>query len=111
MENIIKAIKNAETVAILGHISEDADSLGSSLAMSYMLRKLGKRADVILSGELEARLGFINADFIFENDALESYDLCLCLDSGDLKRLGSRIDIFNNAKTTASIDHHITNTN
>ncbi len=110
MENIIKAIKNAETVAILGHISEDADSVGSSLAMQYALEKMGKTADIIFSGELEARLGFMNAKAIFKEEAKAEYDLCLCLDSGDMKRLGDRVEIFEKAKSTASIDHHITNT-
>ncbi len=111
MNNVIDLIKNAETVAILGHISEDADSVGSSLAMQYVLSKMGKTADVIFSGELEARLSFINAKGLTKDEARESYDLCLCLDSGDMGRLGDRAEIFKNAKHTVSVDHHITNTN
>ncbi len=111
MRNIIDLIKKAETVAILGHISEDADSVGSSLAMQYALSKMGKTADVIFSGELEARLSFIGAKGLSKGEARENYDLCLCLDCGDIGRLGERVEIFQKAKHTASIDHHITNTN
>ena len=44
MKNVIELIKNAQSVAILGHISEDADSVASSLAVKRALEKLGKRA-------------------------------------------------------------------
>ncbi len=111
MKNIIEQIKKADTIAILGHISEDADSVGSSLAMQYALCKMGKKADVVFSGELENRLSFINAKGIFKEEAEESYDLCLCLDSGDIGRFGDRVEIFKKAKATASVDHHFTNTN
>ena len=111
MKDLIEIIKNAQSVAILGHISEDADSVGSSLAMRYALRKLGKTADVIFSARLEQRLSFMNADGIFKEEAREEYDLCLCLDCGDIKRFGDREEIFRKAKHTASVDHHITNTN
>ena len=41
MQKIIKMIKDATEVAILSHIDEDADALGSSLAMLKMLKKMG----------------------------------------------------------------------
>ena len=110
MDEIIKILKEAETVAICPHISEDADCIGSSLAMKCALSHMGKKADIYISAPLEARLDFLNADaIIYEGDAKE-YDVCLCLDCGDIKRLGARIELFEKAKITASVDHHMTNT-
>ena len=37
------------------------------------------------------------------------YDLFLCLDCGDVSRLGFSGPLFERAKETACIDHHISN--
>lgn len=111
MKELINLLKDAKSVAILGHISEDADSVGSSLAMQRALSLMGKRADVYFSAPLEKRLGFMNAKGIISGEAECDYDLCLCLDCADIERLGERKAIFDSAKKTASVDHHITNTN
>lgn len=111
MEKLLNVIRNAEKIAVIGHISEDADSVGSSLAAKNVLEHMGKKADVIFSAPLEKRLNFIKADGILLRETkTEEYDLCLCLDCGDLGRLGERKSVFDKAKATASIDHHITNT-
>ena len=39
----------------------------------------------------------------------EIYDLFICLDCGDAKRLGFAEPLFENAKETFCIDHHVTN--
>ncbi len=110
MKNLVDIIKKADSIAILGHINEDADSVGSSLAIKRVLTNMGKKADVIFSAPLEQRLDFMNAEGIFPDDNVGEYDLCLCLDCGDIERLGDRRALFDAAKNTASIDHHITNT-
>lgn len=109
MKKLAEIIEKSQSIVILGHISEDADSVGSSLAMKYALENMGKDADVILSAPLEKRLEFINAEVLYPADAKGQYDLCICLDCADMERLGERKTIFETAKNTALIDHHITN--
>lgn len=110
MEEIIRILKEADTIAICPHISEDADCVGSSLAMRRVLSDMGKKADIYISAPLESRLDFFNADAIIYNGDAVEYDVCLCLDCGEIKRIGTRVEIFDKAKTTVSIDHHMTNT-
>lgn len=110
MKAITEVIKNSQKIAILGHISEDADSVASSLAMRRVLENMGKSADIYFSAPLEKRLDFLHADGIVWNKEAQKYDLCLCLDCGDFGRLGERSVIFDKAEHTASVDHHITNT-
>ena len=111
MEKIISLIENACDIAVLTHISEDADALGSAAAFMSAAEAMGKRADVYISEKPEDKLDFFGDIFtVYDDNArLEIYDLCVCLDSGDLNRLGSRIEIFRNARHTVNIDHHITN--
>jgi len=40
----------------------------------------------------------------------DKYELVIALDTGDLQRLGKRVEIFNDADMTVNIDHHPTNT-
>lgn len=111
MKKIIDLINAAKSVAVLGHVCEDADSVGSSLAIAYALQRLGKRAKIYFSAPLEARLGFIETDgIIYDGEACEEHDLCLCVDCCDMGRLGRRSAIFDAAEHTVSIDHHFTNT-
>lgn len=109
MNDIIRLIQAAEKIAILTHISEDADAVGTAAALSAALSGIGKRADIYISEPLEDRLSFMNVKAYVYDGAAEDYDLCICVDCGDLKRLGDRIKIFESAKHTVNIDHHMTN--
>lgn len=111
MEKIVELIKEAENIAVLTHISEDADALGSAAAFLYAMERMNKRADIYISEKPEDKLDcFGNIFTVFDGNAkLESYDLCVCLDSADIGRLGERISVFQNADHTVNIDHHITN--
>ncbi len=111
MQEVINKILAAESVAVLAHDREDADAAGSSFAMRLALLQLGKKAECYFSDTLEQHLEFMDKDYrVFSGDEVPVYDLCLCLDCGDLKRIGKRSAIFEAAGTTASIDHHRTNT-
>ncbi len=112
MNNVIELIKKANTIAILAHENEDADAAGSSFAMRHALLMMGKDVACWFSNKLENHLSFMEKNYnIFDENLVPSVDLCLCLDCGDVKRIGKRIAIFEKAKSTVSIDHHVTNTN
>lgn len=110
MINVIELIKKADSVCVLGHISEDADSVGSCLAAKTLLEGLGKKADIYLSAPVERRLRFLGIDAEIFDGMVRAYDLCLCIDCADMARLGARRALFDAAKSTAQIDHHGTNT-
>lgn len=111
MKDVIKKINSSNSVAILTHIVEDGDALGSALAMSYALRKMGKNAIVYVSAKIEDKLSFLGEDYIiYSPERLKEHDLCLCLDCGDEKRLGDRIEVLSKIKNSVNIDHHYTNT-
>ncbi len=110
MNRIIEKINSAQSIAVLGHINEDPDSMGSCFAFAHMLRKIGKAVTVYVSAEPEKRLAFMGKDYVIYSGDAKEYDLCAVLDCGDIERLGERRAIFDKAKSTISIDHHHTNT-
>ena len=111
MQKIINMIDKATDIAILSHIDEDCDALGSSLAMQEMLRNKGKNVCYYLEKPIEKKLSFISDDYAIygKEDINKHFDLVICLDSGDLGRLGKRADILKNADKSICIDHHYTN--
>lgn len=111
MKDAEKLILNAQKINIIAHEDEDADSVGSCFAMMLALKSLGKDARCFFSAPVEKRIAFLGDGYtVFDENADYTADLCICLDCGDIKRLGSRIKVFESAKHTLSIDHHETNT-
>lgn len=111
MNKIIEKLNNAQSVAILPHISEDGDAAGSCFAMAHILRKMGKKATVYANAEFEERLGFLGNDYvIYTPDTEVECDLCVCLDCGDIKRLGERAQLIERIGNSVNIDHHYSNT-
>lgn len=113
MEKITDVLRKADSVAVMAHISEDPDAVGSVFAAAQVLSGLGKTVVCFMSEPVSDNLSFIMRDYTVydENMPTDEFDVCLCLDSGDIERLGKRIAIFNKSKTTVNIDHHYTNTN
>ena len=111
MDSVIDKIIKAKSVAILPHVNEDPDALGSCFAFQKVMRLMGKEAVIYVSGKIEARLDFIGNDYVMYNgDSCYNHDLCVCLDCGDIERITERKVIFDKIGNTVNIDHHFTNT-
>lgn len=110
MQAVIDKINAAKSVAIITHIHEDPDTLGSCFAFQKMMRKLGKEAVIYVSGKIEDRISFMGSDYVvYEKGMTHTHDLCACIDCGDLARLGDREAIFGEIGNSINIDHHFTN--
>lgn len=111
MQAVIDKIMSAKSVAVIPHVNEDPDALGSCFAFAQMLRKMGKEATVYVSGKVEARLAFIGRDYVMYHEGIEhNHDLCACLDCGDIDRITERKTLFDEIGNSVNIDHHFTNT-
>ena len=111
MQAVIDKINEAKSVAVFPHVNEDPDALGSCFAFAKMLRKMGKKATIYVSGKIEARLAFIGTDYVMYHEGIEhDHDLCACLDCGDIDRITERKALFEEIGNSVNIDHHLTNT-
>lgn len=110
LDNIIKEINEANTIAILTHELPDGDAIGSSLALYHGLKQLNKEVDVIIP-EYSRIFKFLpGTEDIQEDGNYERYDLAISLDCGDKKRLSGVVKYFDDANCRISIDHHGINT-
>ncbi|MGN0796938.1 MAG: bifunctional oligoribonuclease/PAP phosphatase NrnA [Christensenellales bacterium] len=109
MDKCVKALLSASKVAIFSHINPDGDTLGSSLALYRALVLLGKQADLYCENDVKPFYSSMLGAEKYNKPSLDSYDLCVACDCGDLGRLGSRSDVFLSTSDTLNIDHHKTN--
>ena len=109
LDTIFEEIKKAEKIVILTHESPDGDAVASSLSVKVALKKLGKKADVIIP-QCPKDFKFLpEAEKIKENSEITEYDLAISVDCSDLKRLIGGKEYFETAKKTIQIDHHSVN--
>ena len=105
-------LKGKKSVALGGHVRPDGDCVGSCMGLYHYLREqypdIG--TDVYLEEVPEAYSIIKGTDEVkTQTDGSAVYDLFICLDCGDAQRLGFLSPLFENAKETLCIDHHISN--
>ncbi len=102
--NEVKArLLQNDNIYILTHQHPDGDTLGSGFALCKALQKLGKKAKVIIDGDLTDKYKYL-ANGIIEQDFESNY--VVSVDVADIKLLGENKDIFEGIIDMA-IDHHI----
>lgn len=112
LEGVTDAIRAAARIALVSHIGPDGDTLCSTLAMRLGLLELGKHFTLFCQDRIPDLYSFLPgvADFRMPEEADEHYDLLLCLDVSDEKRMGRCHLLTARADRTAQVDHHGTNT-
>jgi phosphoesterase RecJ-like protein len=107
LSQVVELIENKNRFAITTHIKPDGDGVGSSLGLYWLLRSLGKSAEVIVRGDVpSAYLSLPGADEIRDLRTLDGdYDAVFVIECSDLGRPGiAGLD----AHFTVNIDHHST---
>ena len=120
MENLLtEKINKAKSIAITGHIRPDGDCSGSVLALYNYIKdnykdKLVKAYLEIPASKFSYMKGYNDIDDslveLSEDESSKKspeYDLCVCLDAADDKRLGGNIGLVKRAEESLTIDHHI----
>lgn len=112
--NIKEICKDAERIGISGHIRPDGDCVGSCLGLSLYLKKLFPEKEVKVFLEKPADIfscikGFEKIVVLERETPKEApFDVFFAVDSMK-ERLGAAEKLFDEAKKTANIDHHVSN--
>lgn len=107
LSQVVELIENKSIFAITTHIKPDGDGVGSSLGLCWLLRSLGKTAEVIVSGDVPpAYRSLPGADEIRDVSAIDAkYDAIFVIECSDISRPGiSGLE----SEFTVNIDHHAT---
>lgn len=110
LEQIAIKLKEADTVLLYPHILMDGDTLGSSIALCIALRKIGKKAFILIEDEIPSYLLFLEKDYCTsDQNILGEADISISIDCSDIERFIMRKAKFLTGKTSICLDHHRTN--
>lgn len=112
MFQLTEEIKGARSIGISGHIRPDGDCVGSAMALYLYLQKIteaGTEVSIYLEQPPET-FGVIKGIEQIQTEASEDkvYDVFFALDC-EKSRLGFAEKLFEQAKKTINVDHHISN--
>jgi bifunctional oligoribonuclease and PAP phosphatase NrnA len=107
LSQVVELIEKKNSFAITTHVRPDGDGVGSSLGLCWLLRSLGKSAEVVLRDEIPVSYaGLPGADEIKKVAEVNGkYDAVFVIECSDLNRPG--IKGLEN-QITVNIDHHAT---
>lgn len=107
LSQVVELIESKSNFGITTHIKPDGDGVGSSLGLCWLLRSLGKQAEVIVHGDVPpAYQSLPGAGEIRDVKVLDrEYDAVFVIECSDISRPG----IFGLDRVfTVNIDHHAT---
>ena len=104
-----QAIREAHSLVMACHVNPDGDALGSMLGLALGLAPLGQSLILLSQDGVPEILRFLpGADLVQKATDTEAFDLAVVLDSGDLSRVGSRVQpLVARARRVVDIDHHV----
>lgn len=105
-------IFSEDNIVVISHVTPDGDAIGSGLALTLGLKKIGKNVRFILQDKYPDSVKFLNEINIVEQyDENNEYkfDLAICVDGATDDRLGKAKELLKN-RFVINIDHHISNT-
>ena len=113
-KELIDTIQTNSNFVVISHLRPDGDAIGSTLALGLLLKSLGKKVQMWNTDPVPHRYAFLTGSDevqLLPAELPEDVQVFICVDTGDLKRIGNQaMELFNKAPFTINIDHHHTNT-
>ena len=105
-------IESVNSIAIAGHTRPDGDCVGSCMGLyNYLKENYPNKEVTVYLEDTGKAFSYINRidEAVDADDEEKQVDLFILIDTSDLLRIGVAIKLFENAKSTICIDHHISN--
>ncbi|MCM8790325.1 MAG: DHHA1 domain-containing protein [Candidatus Omnitrophica bacterium] len=106
LEAAKRAIREATSVAISGHVNPDGDSIGSLLSLGLGIERMGKRVLMVSVDGVPRRYRELPAAGRIVRAIKKPVDLAIAVDCSSKDILGKTYQSFKNAGTILEIDHH-----
>lgn len=106
LDEAASLLKENDKFKILTHSYPDGDTLGCAFALAFMLRKMGKMANVAINGGLPSKFAYLAKNYE-QQDFIHEY--VVSVDVAAMTLLGDSV-MQGVEKIDLCIDHHRTNT-
>lgn len=110
IQSILEVLDSGSRFLIATHVRPDGDAVGSVLAMTFILRRLGKEADPYCQDPIMSSHEFLPGSSLIRHvvEAPEAYDVAIMVDCGDFHRVGSSLEVvIERIPHLINIDHHL----
>ncbi|GAC1578031.1 MAG: bifunctional oligoribonuclease/PAP phosphatase NrnA [Candidatus Dormibacteria bacterium] len=108
---ILRHLEAAQRVVVISHKDADGDTLGSALAMSEVIRGMGKDVVTRVPAPVPGVYSFLPGfDAINPNEGGKQPDLVVVMDASNLERLSDTLGVLPGGTPVLNIDHHVSNT-
>lgn len=112
IQKILDALRAAKKVLVVIHVSPDGDTLGSSLALCFALRAMGKECVCVCQDAPPALYSFLpGVEEVIQPDEVDhlDFDTAVAVDVADSLRMGTVSPLYSACPVRLVIDHHGTN--
>lgn len=112
LAEIKSGLLKAEKIMVTSHVSPDGDSIGSVLAVKFILDQLEKKNRIVLADGVPNCFSFLPAVEIVEeysNEMEIDCDTAVVVDCGDRERMG-QVNKLVEEVAIINLDHHLDNT-
>ena len=111
-QELLSALKSANSLFLCTHIMPDGDAIGSLLAAGHMLEAMGKRVVLACADDVPRRFRCLPGwERIVKPAGLnpKDFDTALSLDCSDEGRSGACLEVYGKIPVRLQVDHHGTN--
>lgn len=111
IQRLLDAIRDSQSICVVGHVRPDGDCIGSQLAMAIALKSLGKKVYCWNEDPMPRKLAFLDPDSFMQMPKPGlSFDCVVAIDCASFERLGTVGERITDRKIFLNIDHHQSNT-
>ena len=112
LQQVWQALHHGKHFFVAGHLNPDGDSIGCTLALASLLKRMGKTVYTYAAPSIGSDLHFLPGISQIHIGVLPdspAFDTVVLLECSDRKRGGDLESVLQKAKTLISIDHHVIN--
>ncbi|QDH22899.1 DHH family phosphoesterase [Saccharibacillus brassicae] len=106
-------IEEHDDFLVVAHVQPDGDAVSSTLAVGWLLSRLGKTFTLINEGPIPQRMTYMAgaADILdmSRTERTRTYGNVICVDCADFKRVGLVSEWMEPEANMLNVDHHPTN--
>lgn len=112
LKELAFALRHLKSALVVTHVSPDADAIGSSAALVWMLSRLGAKASLFLSQPAPEKLRVFLTGIPLVYEPLQTeFDALVVVDTAaDHRTSGEFAELSRFAGKVINIDHHVSNT-
>lgn len=113
LDQIISVIREGKRFFLAGHVNPDGDTVGCMLAISSVLKRLGKKTYLFSNDPIPENLDFLSGinKIKIKKIPKSRFDAMILLECSTLNRAGDLWDLRKRTGRTVNIDHHRTAAN